>query len=69
MRFHDLRHTYASLLIATGEHAKYIQSQMGHSSITITLDLYGHMMPGIYGHGGERLERLLSSGRTEDVAD
>jgi len=44
MRFHNLRHTYASLLIAQGEHPKYIQSQLGHSSINVTMDIYGHLM-------------------------
>lgn len=44
IRFHDLRHTYASLLILQGEHPKYIQSQMGHSSINVTMDIYGHLM-------------------------
>jgi integrase len=44
IRFHDLRHTYASLLINQGEHPKYIQNQMGHSSIKVTMDVYGHLM-------------------------
>jgi len=44
IRFHDLRHTYASLLIDRGEHPKYIQVQMGHSSINVTMDTYGHLM-------------------------
>jgi len=44
IRFHDLRHTYASLLIDQGEHPKYIQVQMGHSSINMTMDVYGHLM-------------------------
>ncbi len=44
IRFHDLRHTYASLLINQGEHPKYIQNQMGHASISITMDTYGHLM-------------------------
>jgi len=44
IRFHDLRHTYASLLIRQNEHPKYIQSQMGHSSIKVTMDIYGHLM-------------------------
>ena len=44
-RFHDLRHTYASLLIAAGEHPKVIQSRLGHSSITETMDVYGHLWP------------------------
>ena len=44
IRFHDLRHTYASLLIDQGENIKYIQSQLGHSSPTMTLDIYAHLM-------------------------
>jgi len=42
--FHDLRHTYASLLIEQGENIKYIQNQLGHSSPTVTLDVYAHLM-------------------------
>jgi integrase len=38
-RFHDLRHTYAALMVAAGAHPKYLQAQMGHSSIRVTLDL------------------------------
>jgi integrase len=45
--FHDLRHTYASLLITAGEHPKVIQEAMGHSSIRVTLDIYGHLMDGM----------------------
>jgi integrase len=41
MRFHDLRHTHAAMLIAQGEHPKVIQNRLGHSSIKITLDTYG----------------------------
>jgi hypothetical protein len=44
-RFHDLRHTYAALMIAASAHPKYLQAQMGHSSIRVTLDLYGHLFP------------------------
>ena len=44
IRFHDLRHCFASLLIDQGENPKYIQTQLGHSSITITYDIYGHLM-------------------------
>lgn len=42
-RFHGLRHTYAALLIAQGAHPKAIQHRFGHSSITVTLDRYGHL--------------------------
>ena len=44
IRFHDLRHTYASLLLAQGENIKYIQTQLGHSSPTVTLNVYSHLM-------------------------
>ncbi len=43
VRFHDLRHTYASLLIQTTGPAKYIQEQLGHASIQVTMDVYGHL--------------------------
>jgi integrase len=45
LRFHDLRHTYATLMVAAGAHAKNLQAQMGHASIRVTLDLYGHLYP------------------------
>ncbi len=45
IRFHDLRHSYASLLIAQGENIKFIQSQLGHASVQTTLDRYGHLLP------------------------
>lgn len=45
IRFHDLRHTYASIMLAQGAPMKYVQHQLGHSSITMTMDLYTHMLP------------------------
>lgn len=45
VRIHDLRHTCASLLIAQGAHPKAIQQHLGHSSISVTLDRYGHLFP------------------------
>jgi integrase len=62
VRFHDLRHSYASLLIAAGQHPKYIQHQLGHASITTTLDRYGHLLPTAYSHGGQRLEETVLEG-------
>lgn len=44
-RFHDLRHTSVALAIAAGAHPKAIQTRMGHSSISVTLDRYGHLFP------------------------
>jgi integrase len=43
---HECRHTFASLMIAAGVNAKALATFMGHSSITITLDRYGHLLPG-----------------------
>ena len=43
---HDLRHTFASLLIQNGESLAYVKEQMGHSSIKMTVDVYGHLVPG-----------------------
>jgi integrase len=45
LRLHDLRHAYASALIAAGESVKVVQSRMGHASAMVTLDVYGHMFP------------------------
>ena len=44
IRFHDLRHTSATLLIHAGEHPKVIQSRLGHSNITTTMNTYGHLL-------------------------
>jgi integrase len=45
-RFHDLRHTFGSLLIRDGASLAYVKDQMGHSSIQVTVDTYGHLIPG-----------------------
>jgi Phage integrase family len=45
-RFHDLRHTFGSLLIQSGASLAYVKEQMGHSSIQVTVDIYGHLIPG-----------------------
>lgn len=57
VRFHDLRHTYAGFLIAEGAHPKAIMERMGHSSITVTLDRYGHLLPSLEEHLTEALNR------------
>jgi len=46
IRFHDLRHSYGSLLIQAGASLAYVREQMGHSSIQVTVDIYGHLIPG-----------------------
>jgi integrase len=59
IRFHNLRHTYASLLIAQGEYPKYIQSQLGHSSINVTMDIYGHLMDTVNRRAATQLGKLV----------
>lgn len=44
-RVHDVRHTYASLLLSNGESPVYVKEQLGHSSIKMTVDIYGHLIP------------------------
>jgi integrase len=45
MRFHDIRHSFASLLLSNGESPVYVKEQLGHSSIQMTVDIYGHLIP------------------------
>lgn len=56
---HDCRHTFASLMIAAGVNAKALSTFMGHSSITITLDRYGHLFPGSEEEAAELLDVYL----------
>jgi integrase len=56
LRFYDLRHTCASLLIAQGASVKAVQAQLGHATASITLDTYGHLFPSEMDTLGDRLE-------------
>ncbi len=47
IRFHDLRHTCATLLLTKGVHPKIVSEMLGHSSVSITLDVYSHVIPGL----------------------
>lgn len=59
IRFHDLRHTYASILIKQGENIKYIQSQLGHATPTVTLNVYAHLMDSSNQEAACRLENTV----------
>lgn len=77
MRLHDLRHTAVALAIAEGAHPEAIQARMGHASVQMTLDRYGHLFPELDETIAERLdathlhlvkddeESLSASARTE----
>ena len=47
IRFHDLRHTCATLLLTKGVHPNIVSEMLGHSSVSITLDVYSHVIPGL----------------------
>jgi hypothetical protein len=59
-RFHDLRHTFGSLLIEAGAPLPYVRDQMGHSSIQVTADKYVHLVPCRNVHFIDRLDTLTS---------
>jgi len=61
---HDCRHTFASLMIAAGVNAKALSTFMGHANISITLDRYGHLMPGAEAEAAGLMDTYLQSART-----
>ena len=62
VRIHDLRHTFASLLIQNGESLAYVKEQLGHHSIKMTVDTYGHLVPGGNKAAVDRLDDPLFGG-------
>ncbi|MEW5979231.1 MAG: tyrosine-type recombinase/integrase [Acidobacteriota bacterium] len=63
IRFHDLRHFFASMLIAQGESPKYVSDQLGHASIQITFDTYGHLFPQAKAEAASKFENRMLEGR------
>jgi integrase len=62
IRFHDLRHTAATLLLLAGVHPKVVSEMLGHASIAITLDLYSHVLPDMQREATLAMERALHLG-------
>ena len=58
-RFHDLRHTCATLLLLEGVHPKFVQELLGHTTIAITLDTYSHVLPSMSDQTALAMERAL----------
>ena len=56
VRFHDLRHTEATLLLTEGVHPKVVQERLGHATIAITLDTYSHVVEGMQREAAHRLD-------------
>jgi integrase len=59
IRFHDLRHTHASQMLAAGVHPKIASERLGHATIGITLDLYSHVMPGMQADAAEQVDAAI----------
>lgn len=59
MRFHDLRHATASLLIADSVPARVVMEMLGHSSITTTMNIYAHVMPALQREAANHLDDIL----------
>ena len=59
IRFHDLRHTCATILLMAGKHPKYVQKLLGHASISITLDTYSHVIEGMDGGLADAMDDAL----------
>ena len=63
IRFHDLRHSHASQMLAAGVHPKIASERLGHSTIAITLDLYSHVMPGMQADAAEQVDAKILAAR------
>lgn len=61
IRFHDMRHTSATLMLQAGVPVKVVSERLGHANVTITLNIYAHVLPGMQRQAAETLGRLLSS--------
>jgi integrase len=61
IRFHDLRHTAGTMLLSQGTHPKIVQEILGHSTISITMDTYSHVLPGLQEEAVERMHARLSA--------
>ena len=59
VRFHDLRHTHASLLLSAGAHPKALQERLGHSTAAFTMNVYAHLLPGVQEEAVAHLETML----------
>ena len=59
IRFHDLRHTHATHALQLGIHPKIVSERLGHSSITVTLDTYSHVLPSMQQEAAEAIAALV----------
>lgn len=60
MRFHDLRHSAATILLVAGVHPKVVQERMGHTTIALTMDIYSHVLPSMQQEVAEKIDEMLN---------
>ena len=66
IRLHDLRHTHATLMLKAGVHPKVVSERLGHASISITLDTYSHVLPGIQEAAAKSFDKLADDEASEE---
>lgn len=59
LRLYDLRHSCATLLLSANENPKVVSERLGHSSITLTMDIYSHVLPDMQQGASDKLESIL----------
>ncbi|HEY0757271.1 MAG TPA: site-specific integrase, partial [Ktedonobacteraceae bacterium] len=69
MRFHDLRHSAATILLAMNVHPKIVQELLGHNQISMTMDLYSHVLPGMQEGMIDKLEEALEQPEDDEDND
>ncbi|HEX9897301.1 MAG TPA: tyrosine-type recombinase/integrase [Dehalococcoidales bacterium] len=69
IRFHDARHSHASLMLKLGIHPKVVQERLGHSSIQITLDTYSHVAPGLQETAAKRFDEIINNLVTTTITE
>ena len=69
IRFHDLRHTCATLLLSQSTHPKFVQELLGHAIIAITLDTSSHVVPGMGDYTARAMEDALKEGPPEEKGE
>ena len=67
IRFHDLRHTAATIMLQQNVHPKVVQERLGHSDISLTLNTYSHVMPGMQEEAADKIDEVLTMVDVKDA--
>ena len=67
IRLHDARHTHASLMLKQGVHPKIVQERLGHATISVTLDTYSHVTPGLQEAAAKGFDEMVLSRHHNEI--